>query len=177
MTTYNPRLESLNNYVKAVPYDHFGPVYVVSFTAVAVTAAQDVFELNVASTLRGAYLREVRIGQYSDAGDTAAEMLSVLVIKGYTVTGSGGGAFTPVPIDARSVAASSTAAINNTTVANTGTALTLVSDAFNIQAGWLYQPGPSDRPRLAASDRLVVRITIPADSLTMNGTLVYEELL
>ena len=110
-----PNIESIGNYVKAVPFDHFGPVYVLTFSAIAVSAAQDVFELNVASTLRGAYLREVRIGQYSDAGDAAAELLSVLVIKGYTVSGSGGAAVTPTPIDARSAAAASTACREFTT--------------------------------------------------------------
>lgn len=171
-----PNIERIGNYVKAVPFDQYGAVYVCAIVNVAITAAQDVFELNVGSGVKAAYLREVRIGQFSDAGDSAAEMLSVLVQKGYTVSGSGGSAGTISPMDARSPAANSTIEVNNTTVANTGTAITLCSDAFNIQAGWLYQPGPSDRPRLVAGDRLVIRITAPTDSLSTNATLVFEEI-
>lgn len=170
-----PIIERIGNYVKAVPFDQHGAVYVCALSAVSIAAAQDVFELNVGSGVKAAYLREVRIGQYSDAGDSAAEMLSVLVQKGYTVSGSGGSAGTVSPMDARSPAAASSVEINNTTVANTGTAITLCADAFNIQAGWLYQPGPSDRPRLVANDRLVVRITAPTDALTTNATLIFEE--
>lgn len=172
-----PIIDRIGNYVKAVPFDQHGAVYVCAFSATAVTAAQDVFELNVASTCKEARLREVRIAQYSDAGDSAAEMLSVIIQKGYTTSGSGGSEGTVNPMDARSAAAASTVEINNTTVAADGTAITLCADAFNVQAGWLYQPGPSDRPRLVASDRLVVRITAPADSLTMNGTLIFEEIV
>lgn len=174
MTSFtNP--ERVGNFVNAVPYDRVGAVYVSSFSAIAVTVAQDVFELNIHSTCKNAFLREIRLGQYSDAGDSAAEMLSVRILKGYTVSGSGGAAGVVSPIDARSAAGVSTVEINNTTVANTGTAITLCADSFNIQGGWLYQPGPSDRPRLVASDRLVVRITAPTDALTMNGTIIFEE--
>ena len=170
-----PNIEQIGTYVKAVPFDQYGPTYVVTFTAVSVSAAQDAFELNVGSTVKSARLREVRLSQYSDAGDAAAEMISVQIIKGYSVSGSVGTSATPVPLDPRAPAATSTAEVNNTTVANTGTPLTLHSDTFNVQGGFLYQPGPSDRIKLLASDRLVVRITAPADALTMNGTLIFEE--
>jgi hypothetical protein len=70
--------------------------------------------------------------------------------------------------------------INNTTVANTGTPKVLIADAWNIQAPYLWQaPEDPDHPGniiLEQSGRLVVRITAPADSITMNGTLIWEEI-
>jgi hypothetical protein len=77
--------------------------------------------------------------------------------------------------------AGSVVEINNTTVANTGTPDELISDTMNIAAGWWWE-APRDRDgrvqgiQVKPSQRLVVRITAPADALTMNGTLVFEEL-
>lgn len=151
-----------------------------TFSAVAVTAAQDVFEL-VAPAGGRVRLREIRLGQYSDAGDAAAELLSVLVVTGYTVSGSGGASVTPNNMSGHSggATASSTVERNNTTVANTGTAKVILADAWNVQAPWLWvcPDDPCDPANiiLEKDDRLVVRITAPADSITLNGTLVFEE--
>lgn len=156
-------------------------IFSATFTAVAVTAAQDVFEI-LAPSDSYVLIRDIRIGQYSDFGDAQAEILSVQVIRGYATTGSGGSAVTPVNWSPASGAraATSTVAANNTTVATTGTPLTLVSDTMNVAAGWWFE-APGDRDgkvqglQVLPSQRLVVRITAPADSLTMNGTLVFEE--
>jgi hypothetical protein len=152
-------------------------VYIATFSAVSVSAAQDCFELNTSSTHRVA-LREVRLGQYSDAGDAAAEMLSVLFVRGYTTSGSGGSTVTPATRSGLAVAtaAVSTCEINNTTVANTGTAVVLLADSFNVASGFRYYPSPDDAIILQPSSRFVVRITAPTDALTMNGTLVFEEI-
>jgi hypothetical protein len=126
-------------------------------------------------------IREIRIGQYSDFGDAAAEILSVQVIRGHTTTGSGGSAVTPVnwsPVSG-ALTATSTVAANNTRLRpparrhadfrhdERGGRLVVGSPARSRRQG----AGPSDQ----AAQRLVVRITAPADSLTMNGTLVFEE--
>jgi hypothetical protein len=159
-------------------------IYTATFSAVAVTAAQDVFEITAPTTSR-VRIREIRLGQYSDAGDAQAELLSVLIISGYTVSGSGGSTVTPANVEQHSGAptASSVVEANNTTVANTGTAVTHLADVWNTSAGWLYIPALPDLRAgqrgegiwLPPSRRLVVRITAPADSLTMNGTMVFEE--
>jgi len=154
-----------------------GNIYVATFAAVAVTAAQDVFEIVAPANSRVA-IREIRLGQYSDPGDAQAEMLSVQIIRGYTVSGSGGSTATPVNVAGHSGALASTVTveINNTTVANTGTGVVLCADSFNVMGGWRFYPVPEERPIITNSARLVVRITAPADSLTMNGTIVFEEL-
>lgn len=151
-------------------------IFVATFAAVAVTAAQDVFEI-VAPASSRLMIREIRLGQYSDPGDAQAEMLSVQIIRGYTTSGSGGGSVTPVNLSPVSGAAAATATVerNNTTVAQDGTGAVLLADTFNVMGGWRYYPVPEERIEVGVSQRLVVRITAPADALTMNGTLVYEE--
>jgi hypothetical protein len=66
--------------------------------------------------------------------------------------------------------------VNNTVVAADGAPVTLVADSFNVQAGWRHLPVPEERIVLEAGQRLVARITAPADEITLNGTLVFEEI-
>lgn len=159
--------------------------YAAAFSAIAVSAAQDVFEI-VAPSTKTVAIREIVIGQYSDPGDAQAEMLSVLLMRGHTVTGSGGAAVTPASLAVPEEAASgSTVARNNTTVATGGSPVTVRGDVFNVMAGWRYYPTPGDPndPRirderiwLRPSERFVVRITAPADAITMNATVVFDEI-
>ncbi len=151
-------------------------IYSATFSAVAATAAQDLFEIAAPANSR-VRIREIRIGQYSDFGDAQAELISILVMRGHTTTGSGGSSVTPAPIDAatEAPAAGSTVKANNTTVAANGSPVTLVADAWNVAAGWWYYPPEEEQIVLAPSQRLVVRITAPADSITVNGTLLFEE--
>jgi hypothetical protein len=75
-----------------------GPIFTATFSAIAVSAAQDVFELITGATSR-IEICEVFLGQYSDVGDAAAEMLSVQIVRGHTVVGSGGAAVTPANLE------------------------------------------------------------------------------
>lgn len=154
-----------------------GRIYSLSFDAVAVTAAQDLFEL-VPATGKPIAIHEIRIGQTSDAGDAQDELLKIKIIRGFTTSGSGGTAsLTPAVMNENDTACGITnAEINNTTQANTGTTATLLVDTFNVRAGYLYLPTPEARPRVGAGTRVVVTITAPADSLTMSGTIIFEEL-
>jgi len=149
--------------------------YTVIFSAVAVTAAQDLFEITPADD-KPVNLLGLFIGQTSDAGDAADELLQVSVIRGYTASGSGGSAPTPAPLDPVDTASGFTAEVNNTTVANTGTAVTLHTDTFNVRSGYQLWWTPETTPRASqANTTIVVRLTAPADSLTMSGTLYVEE--
>lgn len=152
-------------------------IFAAPFSAVAVSAAQDLWELNVHSTTR-VRIREIRFGQYSDAGDAAAELLGVTMTRGCTSSGSGGGTITPVNISGHTGGASAVSSVerNNTTQASTS-GTTLFADAWNVQAPFLWLPSEHDmRFLLEASERFVISITAPADALTMNGTLIFEEL-
>lgn len=159
-------------------------LYTVSFAGVAITAAQDLFALVAHSSSRIAICR-VEVMQYSDVGDAASEILAYTFKRGATVAGSGGSAATPVPVKGHtgSRAAVTTARVNDTTQAGTGTIVTNLASAFNIQAGLLYAPkygqpdGIDERYTVEAGVRWVVSLdSAPADSLTTSGTITFEEL-
>lgn len=154
--------------------------YSAVFAAVAVTAAQDFFEGQPADD-KPAITHSCIIAQHSDAGDAQAEFLEVRIVRGFTSSGSGGSTATPRPLDRNnSVTAGMNAGsveINNTTVANTGTTHTIAEDAWPVQGGWPYVPTPEQRTSVSQGDTTIVfRLpTAPADSLTTNGTWVFEE--
>lgn len=152
-------------------------VYTVSFEAVAVTAAQDFFEITPADD-HPVVLLGMTIDQSSDHGDTEEEMLRYKVIRGHATGGSGGSAPTPRPLDPGDAAAGFTAEVNNTTIASTGTAVDLVAGAFNIRSGLaIFWPPELTPVANQGNTTIVVRLmAAPTDSLTMSGTLWIAEL-
>lgn len=156
-----------------------GLKYTAVFEDIAVTVAQDLFEI-AAPADACVVVHAVRMGQSSDAGDAQAEMLSISMVRGEgTVTsGAGGAAVTPNPLEKGFPAAGSVVERNNTTkmVIGTGALKVMLNEAFNVQVGWLYQPVPEERIVISPSDRLTVElVAAPADSLTMSGQIVFEE--
>lgn len=150
--------------------------YSVTFSAVAVTAAQDLFEITPADD-KPVEIVGIELGQTSDAGDAADELLQISIIRGHTTSGSGGSAATPVPKDPDAGAAGFTAEVNNTTVASVGTTTTLHTGAWNVRAGYINWFPEGDRPMAKQGNTtIVVRQTAPADSITMSGTLHLREL-
>jgi len=156
-----------------------GRFYSVSFSAVSVSAAVDVFEV-LASAGKPFVLHEVVIAQSSDYGDAAAEGLQVLIKRatGSYTSGSGGSTATPAKHLTNDASAGPTAETNNTTQASAGTgALTTIRvEAWNVQAGYQYLPPPEQRILFLPAEACVVSITAPADAITLSGTLVFEEL-
>lgn len=154
-----------------------GRLYAVEFENVAVTAAQDFFELIPAAN-RPIRLHGVFLSQSSDVGDAEEELLRIKIIRGHTTSGSGGSTQTPTPLDTNDAASGiASAEVNNTTIASAGTPVDLHSETFNVRTGWQYVPTPEMRPRCQNAQALVVRLMgAPADSLTMSGTLIFEEL-
>jgi len=153
-------------------------MYSASFSAVAVTAAQDFFELIVPST-KVVLVHEVLLGQSSDVGDAAEEILNLLFKRGVgSTTGTGGTqAATPVKMETGQSAAGSTYDYNNTTKMTAGTITTLRADTWNVRGPYQWLPTPETRPVLAPSERFTVElVSAPADSLTVSGTLIFEEI-
>jgi hypothetical protein len=156
-----------------------GRLYSVPFSATAVSAAVDAFEV-LASSAKPFILHEVTLAQSSDYGDAAAEGLSVLIKRatGSYTSGSGGSTVTPAKHLTNDAAAGPTAEVCNTTqaAAGSGALTTIRAEAFNVQAGYQYLPTPEQRPVFLAAEACVVSITAPADAITLSGTLVFEEL-
>lgn len=171
----NPRAVTPAYALPVVSEPSAGVTYVATFTGVAVTVAQDVFEI-VAPANKTLKIYGIFLGQYSDFGDAQAELLSVTIMRGHSTSGSGGSTVTPVNLTSGGAASGvASVEINNTTVATSGSPVTLRAETWNEAAGWAYEPPAKARITVAASERLVVRITAPADSITLNGTLIWEE--
>lgn len=150
-----------------------GRVYSASFSEVAVTAAQDLFEV-VAPADASVIIHAVTITQSSDAGDAQAEMLPILIHRG-TATGSGGSTVTPSPLQVGDTAFGGTVEANNTAQSVEGTFLH--AEDFNVQIGFYFLPPPEDRPVVSPSALFIVELkSAPSDSLTMSGTVVFEEI-
>lgn len=151
-------------------------IYTVSFTAVAVTVAVDLFEITPADD-KPIEVIGLFIGQYSDVGDAQAEILPYTVIRGHTTSGSGGSAPTPQPLNRSDSAAGFTAETCNTTAASAGTTKTLHADSFHVASGEkLWLPEGCEWEASQADTTLVVRLgAAPADSLTMQGTIYVRE--
>lgn len=153
-----------------------GMIYSVNFTSVAVTAQQDFFEYTAPSDAI-AIIHAVELTQSTDVGDAASEGLSILHKRGATTTGSGGSTATPVPLDFGYAAAGGVAKVNNTTKATAGTIVTMRPSNWIIQSPYLWLPTPEYRHTLSPSQRYTVELaTTPADSITISGEMIVEEI-
>lgn len=153
-----------------------GRVYSVTFSAVSVAAAQDLFEITPADD-KPVEIVGIELGQTSDAGDAADEVLQISIIRGHATSGSGGSAPTPAPLNPNDAAAGFTSEVNNTTIASTGTAVTLQTGCWNVRAGYINWFPDGARPTASQGNTtIVVRQTTPADAITMSGTLYVREL-
>lgn len=144
--------------------------YSVSFTDVAVTAQQDLFQLE-ANTVP-ATLERVVISQRSDMGDAAAEGLSILIRR---VTDAVTNDVAEVALDSGDAAANADLAVNETTELVTG-ATNVHSENWNIALPFDWYPAPEHRVTVEVGNAITVNLnTTPADELTMSGTLYFSE--
>lgn len=158
-------------------------LYVAEFHAVTVSAQQDLFYLKPAAD-KPIKIHEVKLsinGGTADAGDAQEELLRVeaIYLPATVTVGSGGSAFTPTPLLPNDAAAGCTARTNDTTIATTsGTALWKHADGMNSRIPYVYLPVPEHRIPLANATAIVVRlVTTPADAVSMDGNLIFEELI
>lgn len=151
-------------------------VYTVQFNGVAVTAAQDLFEL-VAASGKPIVILGFSLSQTTELGDAAEEALSILLKSGQSTSGSGGSSPTPVANDSTMAAASFAAEANNTTKASSGTIVTHGSWAWNIRQPLDVLFTQEQQLVMAASRRCTLELVgAPADSVTMNGTIWVQEI-
>lgn len=158
-----------------------GTIYAVTFAGVAVTAQQDFFEYTAPAT-RSVLIHSVELTQSSDVGDAQAEGLAILHKRGTSTTTSGTGGSNPTPAptsEPNAAAALGTADANNTTkmVVGSGTITTLRASNWTIQQPYLWLPTPEIRHLIAAGQRYTIELaTTPADSITVSGELIIEEI-
>ena len=152
-------------------------VYTAPFSAISVSAAQDLWELLAHASSR-VRIREIRFGQYSDAGSVEAELLAVTFRTGATVSGSGGSTITPTNVSRLTGGMTAVTVVERNNTTQAGTSDTLIwADAWNVQAPFLYLPAEDDQRFIIEKEtRFVVTLSAPADAITMNGTITFEEI-
>lgn len=151
-------------------------VYTVEAEGVAVTAAVDLCELTPGDDSPVQWFGFF-VGQSSDVGDAAEEILRYRIIRGHTTGGSGGAAPTPRPVGPNEAAVGFAAETNNTTAASAGTTHNLHSDTFNIRVGEkLWIPEGAEWGADQGDTTLLARLmAAPIDSLTMSQTHYVRE--
>jgi hypothetical protein len=151
-------------------------MYTAVFNNVAVAAIQDLFEL-VAPADSIVVLHDIHLSQNTDVGDAAEEVLRIELTSGHTTSGSGGSAVTPVPVQLQDSAFGGTCESNNTTQASAGTIVTHYVWNWNIRVGFDRIFTPETRPVIAPSRRMCLELpAAPADSVTMSGSITFEEI-
>jgi hypothetical protein len=151
-----------------------GRMYSATFEEVAVTAAQDLFELVAPSDL-AVVIHGMTFSQSTDAGDSESEQLNILIHRG-TTSGSGGSTPTPNPMVVSTTASTVTVEANNNTTQSTEGAI-LHAECFNVMSGFVHWWPPETRPVISPSGRLIVELqTAPDDSINMSGTIYFEEI-
>lgn len=154
-------------------------MYTAVFKGVAVTAAQDFFEVK-ASTAGSVIIHGWALSQTTELGDSAEEQLRITTNRGSgTVTsGSGGTSPTATPIVRGSPAFGGTVEVNNTTILAVGTG-TLTTDlevhTWNERVPYIFWYTPETRPMIMPGEYWTLELeTVPADSVTCSGTLWFE---
>lgn len=145
-------------------------------TLAAASGDVDLFEISPADD-KPVEICGLVLAVTSELGDAAEEILPIQVIRGFTASGSGGSAPTPGPIDPIDTAAGFAAEVLNTTVATTGTSVTLHADAFNVRIGYQFWWPEGFGPKASqANTTILVRSSATvADDVTITGTLYVRE--
>ena len=155
-----------------------GQVYTASFTGVAVSAAQDLFEILAPADAIIIPL-SAHFGQSSDYGDAQAEGLRIRWVRGEGATTGNGTTITPAPHMAGFAASGCTVKRNGTSIMTVGggSLTRLRPEGFNAQVGYFYQPTPEERFAVSSNDRLTLElIDAPNDELTAEGFVTYMEI-
>lgn len=156
-----------------------GRIYRVPFNAVAVTAQQDLFEITAAAG-KHCVIHEWNVSQATEVGDAQEEGLNLILKRGSsgTTSGSGGTAPTPVVQGTSNTAAGFTAEVNNTTKMSGGTITLEEPHNWNVRiTPYRHIYTPETRPEIAPGERKTLELaTTPADSITLSGYMIVEEM-
>lgn len=149
-------------------------IYSVSFTDIAVTAAQDFFQIEAVTV--PASILSVFISQNSDVADAAAENLTIRIRQ---VTDALTNVTAEVQLDQRDAAALSDLNVNDTTELTTGAA-TVHAEVWNIAFPWVWTPpvyrGVPQELIVPVGEVITVNlVTAPSDELTISGTMYFAE--
>lgn len=149
-------------------------IYSAPMDALAVTTATDLFHLT-ATADSVVYLHALNLCQTTDLGDAAEEVLRIGVYIGVT-GGSGGTAATEVKYNSQDIAAvTGVVLMNNSSISTGGTLLDVIGWNIRVPLEKIWTPETRIRCD-AGEDPIAFRLlAAPADSVTISGSLVWEE--
>ncbi len=150
-------------------------VFVAPFENIAVSAAQDIYELATAAT-NSARVRRVKLS----TNKTSSEQLRIGIYRysGAPTSGSGGASPTVRKLSAGVGTNTVTVERNNTSGASGGTAELLHAEFWNAVTPFEWVPiDEKGFVELAASEHFVVRLeAAPGASIQMDGNVEWEEI-
>jgi len=147
-----------------------GRIYSVQFTAVEVSAQQDLIQIE--ALVVPAILHAVYLSQSSDVGDASSEGLSIQIRR---FTDAVTDDLATAQIDGGDATQNADVAVNETTELVTGQSI-IHTEVWNILQPFIYLPPPELRPIIQIGNGLAVNLnTTPADALTMSGVAYFEE--
>lgn len=155
-----------------------GILYTVTVSGVAASAAQDLFEVLAAADAT-IVIHSLSIGQITELGDAAEEIMLITTKRGLGATsGSGGSTPTPVAQEAGAPATGATVEANNTTIATAGGGSLTAQEnmGWNVRVPFEKVWTPETRPIISGGDLWAVTMDTPDDAMTLMATLVYEEI-
>lgn len=155
-------------------------VYAVSFSSKSATAvAKDLFELTPSTSTR-IRIREIQFGQHSaSAGSSMSglQFVGISLHRGSTVAATGGSTGTPVPVDGRARTSVTAVTLSASSPGSSGPAAALLyAGSWNIFERFVYRPKWDERFVSGLGERIQVRMSAPSATLTMDGTIVFEEI-
>ena len=157
-----------------------GRMYTAQVSAVAITAAQDLFEI-AAPADAVVVVHNWTVFQTTDTGDAAEEILRIETVRGIGTVASGSGGTTPTaqPVSDGDPAFGGTVEANNTTrlAVGTGTLETLSQYGWNVRIPYTHVYTPEERPVISPSNRWTLSLpAAPADSITTSAMVTFEEI-
>ncbi len=153
-----------------------GIMYTAPMLQDAETEDMDFFSL-VAGASQMIKVHELHIGQLTEFGDAAAEMIDLKISRfegGFTI-GSAGSAAVEQPVNPGDPAAAATGRFGDTTITTGGTDAVMKRDTFHVAAGFHYVPLPDSRFSIGPTDAFVCWIGTPDDAIDYRGYVVWEE--
>jgi hypothetical protein len=149
-------------------------IYSAPIDALAFTTATDVFEITAAASTR-VMIHQLELCQTTDLSDAAEEVLRIGWYRGVTA-GATGTALTESPYnDSNNGAATAAVVANRGTASTGGTLLHIIGWNIRIPLEKIWTP--ETRPILELSTVGTFKLlAAPADSITVSGTLLWEEL-
>ena len=153
-----------------------GLMFSAPLTITASTLDLDIVSL-VAGTAGVFCVHELHVGQMTEFGDAAAEMIDFKIsrFEGAFTIGSVGTAGTEEPLHTGGPAAATSMRFGDTTITTGGTEAILKRDSWHVAAGLHYVPLPSARVWVSPTDAFVCWFDAPDDAIDYRGYVVWEE--